>query len=71
MFNLHPNDIVITKDKLSRLLMAWVGGERTYQSTYGTLNILAAHAHLGVTQALVDNWLNCMVEDLMQNLANI
>ena len=66
LFNLHTRDIVMTKDKLSRFLMAWMGGERTYQSTYGTLNIPAAHAHLNVTQALVDNWLNCMAEALVQ-----
>ena len=70
LFSLHPNDdgsaSVTTKDKLSRFLMAWMGGERTYHLAYGSINIPAAHAHLDVTPILVSNWLNCMSEALTE-----
>ena len=70
LFNLHPNDdgsiSVTTKDKLSRFLMAWMGGERTYHLAYGSMNIPEAHAHLDVTPILVSNWLNCMSEALTE-----
>lgn len=66
LFNLHPADLETTKDKLSRFLMGWMGGERTYQTAYGALNIPMAHAHLDVTPALVDNWLNCMRQALAE-----
>jgi hemoglobin len=46
--------------------MGWMGGERTYQAAYGSLNIPMAHAHLDVTPALVDNWLNCMRQALAE-----
>jgi len=68
LFNLHPNNdgsaSVTTKDKLSRFLMAWMGGKRTYHLAYGSMNIPAVHAHLDVTPILVSNWLNCMSEAL-------
>jgi len=66
LFNMHSSELHITKDKLARFLMGWMGGERTYQSTYGAMNIPSAHAHLNVTQELMDNWLACMTEALHQ-----
>ncbi|HCH33732.1 MAG TPA: globin [Oceanospirillaceae bacterium] len=66
LFNLHPGDLDTTKDKLFRFLMGWMGGERTYQAAYGSLNIPMAHAHLNVTPALVENWLNCMRQALAE-----
>ena len=66
LFSLHPHDIVTTKVELSRFLIAWMGGARSYHLVYGPINIPTAHAHLNVTQALVDNWLSCMYEALTQ-----
>ena len=31
LFSMHTGDLHTTKDKLSRFLIGWMGGERTYQ----------------------------------------
>ena len=66
LFSMHTGDLHTTKDKLSRFLIGWMGGERTYQEHYGSLNIPMAHAHLNVTPDLVKAWLSCMRHALLE-----
>lgn len=61
---LHPFDLTVSRDKLTRFLCGWMGGERTYAKHYGSINIPHAHAHLPVTQDLKNQWLACMSDAL-------
>lgn len=56
----HPDDLAVSKDKLARFLCAWTGGPRLYNEKYGSISIPGVHAHLNVTAAERDQWLNCM-----------
>jgi len=60
----HPEDNEVSRDKLSRFLCAWMGGPRRFSEKYGPISIPSAHAHLGVTEVERDLWLACMEEAL-------
>ena len=62
----HPPENKVSRDKLSRFLCAWMGGPRLYNDKYGPISIPFAHAHLGVTEVERDLWLACMEEALAQ-----
>ena len=64
IFAWHPADIDVSIDKLARFLCGWMGGPRRYTERYGRISIPGAHAHLNVTPAQRDQWLDCMREAL-------
>ncbi|ETX12204.1 globin [Marinomonas ushuaiensis DSM 15871] len=64
LFDMHPNNIELTIDKLTAFLSGWMGGERLYAKTYGEINLPQAHAHLVVTEKEKAMWLNCMAAAL-------
>ena len=61
---MHPNDLVISKDKLSCFLSGWMGGEALYAEKYGSINIPQAHAFIKIGIKERDMWMSCMVEAL-------
>lgn len=60
IFNWHPGNIEVSRDKLARFLCGWMGGPNIYEEQYGMISIPGAHAHLSVTARERDMWLNCM-----------
>ena len=64
IWDMHPADKAVTRDKLARFLCAWTGGPRLYREKYGSISIPSAHAHLKVDARLRDGWLSCMAEAL-------
>jgi hemoglobin len=62
--DMHPNDLDVTRDKLTRFLSAWTGGPRLYSEKYGPISIPQAHAHLTIGSAERDAWLLCMKQAL-------
>ena len=62
----HPPDHEVSRDKLTRFLCAWMGGPRLFSEKYGPISIPGAHAHLGVTAHERDLWLACMGEALAE-----
>lgn len=60
----HPNDVEVTRDKLALFLFGWMGGPRQFQEKYGRMSIPQVHAHLNVKEEERDMWLNCMQESL-------
>lgn len=62
----HPPDHALSRDKLTRFLCAWMGGPRLFSEKYGSISIPGAHAHLEVTAHERDLWLGCMAEALAQ-----
>lgn len=58
--DMHPQDLEISRDKLTRFLCAWTGGPRLYFEKYGPISIPQAHSHLHIGSAERDAWLLCM-----------
>ena len=57
---MHPEELTLSRDKLSLFLCGWLGGPRLYAEKYGGISIPSAHAHLDIGLAERDAWLACM-----------
>ena len=57
---MHPQDLDISRDKLTLFLCGWLGGPRLYAEKYGGISIPSAHAHLDIGLAERDAWMRCM-----------
>lgn len=57
---MHPDDLVVARDKLTLFLCGWLGGEKLFSKKYGPIMIPRAHAHLEIAEAERDAWLACM-----------
>jgi len=66
IWNLHPEDKSISRDKLARFLCGWLGGPRLYNEKYGAIGIPRVHAHLAIATAERDQWLTCMSESVAE-----
>jgi hemoglobin len=64
IWDMHPEDKIVSRDKLARFLCAWTGGPRLYREKYGPISIPSAHAHLKIDARLKDAWLSCMTDAL-------
>ena len=62
--HLHPDDLEVSRDKLTRFLCAWMGGPRLYREKYGPISIPQAHSHLTIGSSERDAWLLCMQKAL-------
>ncbi|MEZ5492072.1 MAG: group II truncated hemoglobin [Gammaproteobacteria bacterium] len=62
----HPDDIQLSRDKLFTFLCGWMGGPARYAELYAPINIPAAHAHLSVGVKERDMWLDCMYTAMQQ-----
>ncbi|CUB03719.1 group II truncated hemoglobin [Marinomonas fungiae] len=60
LFDMHPQPIDTSIDKLILFLHGWLGGERLYAQKYGQIALPRAHAHLKVNDKERLMWLNCM-----------
>lgn len=61
---MHKDDLVTIKDKLSIFLIGWLGGPRNYAKKYGQMSIPMVHKHLVIGEEERDAWLFCMNEAL-------
>ena len=57
---MHPEDLLVSRDKLYCFLSGWMGGPRLFADKYGSIAIPSAHSHLVVDQAEGEAWLCCM-----------
>ena len=57
---MHPEDLSLARDKLSRFLSGWLNGPDTFQEKYGSIRIPRAHQHLNIGIEERDAWLTCM-----------
>ena len=58
--SMHPYDLSVSRDKLTRFLCGWLNGPKLFSEKYGPIKIPSAHAHLRVGNAERDAWLACM-----------
>ena len=66
IWDLHPDDKDVSRDKLARFLCGWLGGPRLYNEKYGAIGIPRVHAHLAVDTPERDQWLTCMSESVAE-----
>ncbi|MFD1382991.1 group II truncated hemoglobin [Rhodanobacter aciditrophus] len=66
LFDMHPQPIDTSIDKLILFLHGWMGGERMYAKKYGHIALPRAHAHLKVDDKERLMWLNCMSDALKE-----
>ncbi len=64
--NMHPRDLSVSRDKLTRFLCGWLGGPKLYREKYGAISIPSAHAHFRIGSHERDIWLLCMQRALDQ-----
>ena len=62
--DMHPKDLEITRDKLTRFLCGWLGGPKLYMEKYGSIRIPQAHSRFEIGSKERDAWLSCMEEAL-------
>ena len=58
--DMHPKDLEITRDKLTRFLCGWLGGPKLYMEKYGSIRIPQAHSRFEIGSKGRDAWLLCM-----------
>jgi len=64
IYDMHPDDIDVSIDKLACFLCGWLGGPKLFQEKYGSISIPAVHQHLTITEIERDMWLTCMKESI-------
>jgi hemoglobin len=64
IYDMHPDDNEMSRDKLSRFLCGWLGGPKRFQEKYGSISLPLAHQHLAITEVERDQWLTCMGESV-------
>ncbi len=57
---MHPQDLTVSRDKLTCFLSGWLGGPRLYSEKYGSISIPMVHKHLSIASPERDAWLLCM-----------
>lgn len=62
IWDMHPEDKEVSRDKLARFLCGWLGGPKLYREKYGSISIPRAHEHLAIATTERDQWLTCMAE---------
>lgn len=58
--DMHPPDLLLSREKLAAFLCGWLGGPKRYSERWGPIRIPRAHAHLRIGDADRDAWLMCM-----------
>ena len=58
--DMHPEDLLVARDKLYHFLSGWMGGPQIFQEKYGSINIPQAHSHLSIGVEERDAWMCCM-----------
>ena len=66
IYDWHPPDGEVSRDKLALFLSGWMGGPRPFIEKYGPIRIPDAHRHLAITAVERDLWLSCMKEALLR-----
>jgi len=62
IYEMHPDDKEVSRDKLARFLCGWLGGPKLFSEKYGSISLPRAHEHLAIATPERDQWLDCMSE---------
>ena len=66
IYEMHPDDKDVSRDKLARFLCGWLGGPKLFREKYGSISIPRAHEHLPIGTIERDQWLTCMAETVAE-----
>jgi hemoglobin len=66
IYDMHPEDKEVSRDKLARFLCGWLGGPKLFQKKYGGISIPRVHEHLAIATPERDQWLTCMRETVAE-----
>ena len=66
IYEMHPDDKKVSRDKLARFLCGWLGGPKLYREKYGSISIPRVHEHLAIATPERDQWLTCMAESVAE-----
>ena len=66
IWQMHPDDKEMSRDKLARFLCGWLGGPKLYHEKYGAIGIPRVHEHLPIGVDERDQWLTCMAETVAE-----
>jgi hemoglobin len=66
IYDMHPDDKEVSRDKLARFLCGWLGGPKLFSEKYGSISIPRAHEHLAIATPERDQWLTCMSETVAE-----
>jgi hemoglobin len=66
IWDMHPDDKDVSRDKLARFLCGWLGGPKLYREKYGGISIPRVHEHLTIATPERDQWLTCMAETVAE-----
>lgn len=58
--DMHPEDLSLSKQKLTYFLSGWLGGPKLYAQHFGSINIPFAHKHMSIGHEESEAWLFCM-----------
>ncbi|MBK8452866.1 MAG: group II truncated hemoglobin [Thiofilum sp.] len=68
---LHPQDLIISRDKLFKFLSGWLGGPPLYVQEYGHPMLRARHLPFPINMQMRDQWLLCMDQALAEQVSDI
>jgi len=60
IYRMHPENIAVSREKLTYFLSGWLGGPKLYQEKYGPISIPGIHQNLDIAENEKDAWLKCM-----------
>ena len=66
IWEMHPDDKQVSRDKLARFLCGWLGGPKLFHEKYGSISIPRVHEHLDIETPERDQWLTCMRETVAE-----
>jgi hemoglobin len=66
IYDWHPEDKEMARDKLALFLCGWMGGPKPFIEKYGSIRIPEVHKHLAITALERDLWLDCMARALAE-----
>ncbi|GIU52931.1 MULTISPECIES: group II truncated hemoglobin [Shewanella] len=63
---IHRAPIADSEQKLFEFLSGWLGGPQLYHQKYGHPALRARHMPFAIDQTMVDQWLTCMEQAIIQ-----
>ncbi len=60
ILHMHPTDLTVSREKLSRFLCGYMNGPELYEEKYGPIQLAPAHSHLAIGTPEKEAWLLCM-----------
>lgn len=55
---MHPEDLTVSRRKLTVFLTGWLGGPKLYATELGKITIPGAHQHLAIDEPERDAWMS-------------